>query len=603
MPLAFSQAQYYAGLLGRALLFLRLFSLLPKWPRYTLACLSLMVVFKFSQALAHDYYPVNIYHIVLVVAASRGADVRISLKIFFAYLLFFLLSCPITLALGWSEPVLKHLSGLQGSSLGFKNPNTRAQFIMAAVFLGLVLAKERRTKVIWLVCWVASAATFLLTLNLTPSLLLLVMPLVYIIVNKRVPKPILLSLLPPACLLISIILAAIFGPGYGSTTFGSRFSIPALVFRKYGLSPFGQDCGLPNWFGGEPPYNLTIDNVYLNLCLCDGVVVAIVVIILLSWLLYLIGKKGDPLLSTTACCFTIAGLMEPVPYNILINFTLLFFPALLEEYPLRESKAAGFLAPALALGALLYYFWPWPGSSQLAKRDHPYGTVSDIAAPEGFVASEPSSDSFGGFLDNIPLARPDSALALYDGTPAEDLRYQCYRILDYPLIDNNEQCADVCMRLKAEYLYERGLFRNIRFADTRGKALRYRFGACRPQFEHFLKEVFNWCNTESLRNSLPVQIKEDLAPGDIFIYDKNSRPGEVYGHAVMIARTAVDTVSGRQAVLLLQGSTPACDLHIVSNTTHPELSPWHILDNAPDSIPILTAGKSVFFAKDLRGYQ
>ncbi len=600
MPHALTQAHYYAGLLGRALLFLRLLSLLPQHPRYTIACTCLLVVLKFSKILSPEDYTAELFHTALIISASRGTEVKVSLRIFLVCILFYLFSCPLTLALGWSQRVSTHLGSLRGSSMGFMNPNFLAQFIMTAVFLWLVLTKETRIKVIWPVCWAMSALTFFITLCLTTTFLLLVMPLVYLIIHKRVPKPTLMALLPPACLLVSVVLAALYGPGYGSSTFESRFSIPALVFQKYGLSPFGQDCGLSHWFGGNPPYKLSIDNVYLNICLCHGIVVGVVVMALYSWFLFMIGRKGDPLLSAIACCIAIAGLTELLTYNICFNFTVLFFPALLEESSSGEKKAFGFVTPILALVAFCYAFWPWPAR---ASTSHPYGTIGDIAAPEGFVATRPSDVGFSGFLESLPLARADSLLTLFDGTPAEDRRYQCYRIVDHPLIDNNEQCADVCMRLWAEYLYGQRRFGKISFLDTRGKTLRYHFGACSPTFKRYLKEVFSWCNTESLRNSLADKKLEDIAPGDIFIYDKASRPGETYGHAVMIARTAVDTVSGRQAVLLVQGSTPACDVHIVGNTTNPELSPWHLLNSPSDSIPVLTAGKSMFYKQDLRSYQ
>ena len=140
--------------------------------------------------------------------------------------------------------------------------------------------------------------------------------------------------------LLSVVLAVHYGHGYGSDSFGSRFSIPAIVFGKYGLSPFGQHLGLSTWFGGKPPYALTIDNAYLNVFLCSGVVVGIIAISLLSWLFFLIGRKGDPLLSAISLCVAIVGIMEHTPFDV-FNFTALFLVQLLDESAPAPKKASG----------------------------------------------------------------------------------------------------------------------------------------------------------------------------------------------------------------------------------------------------------------------
>ena len=216
---------------------------------------------------------------------------------------------------------------------------------------------------------------------------------------------------------------------------------------------------------------------------------------------------------------------------------------------------------------------------------------------------EESGSGFGSFIGDLPLARPDSVLTRFNGDAAEDMLDNCFRVVDYPLIGIDEQCADVCMRLRAEYLYGEGRFREIRFYDTAGKTLRYRYGACRPLLDNYLRKVFKYANTGSLRNSLPVRNPSEVAPGDLIVYAAEDRPGEKYGHAVMVASVAVDTVSSRTAVLLLQGSTPACDIHIVANKADGNLSPWHVISPVSDSLPVLSVGKSVYYESDFRYYE
>ena len=212
--------------------------------------------------------------------------------------------------------------------------------------------------------------------------------------------------------------------------------------------------------------------------------------------------------------------------------------------------------------------------------------------------------SFSDYVENLPLARPDSVLAGYEEAPSDTLVRGCYRVVDFPLVDEFEQCADVCIRLRAEYLYRENRFYKIRFVDTREKTLQYHYGACRQQLIRYLRKVYIWSNTESLRASLPQQPVDGLAPGDIFVYDKDARPGSRYGHAVMVAAVAVDTVTRQKVVLLIQGSTPACDIHVVANPAAPDLSPWYLLEASADTTmsPMVTVGSAVFYEEDIRRF-
>ena len=600
-PLAINKFQCVLGEIGVGLLCLRLLTLLFRYPRYTVACLCLMAALKFCHGMA-GAGPLRLHSIVLVVAASRDADTKQVLKIFLAYLVLFLITVPASYFAGWAGNVVTHLGQNQGGSYGFGNPNTLAAFIAIAIFLGLFLSKERRVAVIWAVCWSAAALTYLLTFCLTQALMLAALPVIYLLSRWTTLRPWLLAALPVLCLAVSTVLAGYYGPGYGSSTFESRFSIPALVYEQYGLSPFGQDVGLRGWFKGVFPNNLALDNGYLYLFLCKGIVIGILAVSFFAHLLFLIGKKGDELLVSVACCIMISGMMEQYPFIINYSFLPLFYIPLVEEYaPARVKTTATVVPFVLASGVALYLFMPWHPQRAVP---HPDGTVGDIACPAGFAKAEFDPDSFSGFVEGLPLARPDSVVTGFDGERRDTLAQYGYRVVDFPLIDRNEQCADVCMRLRAEYLYRENRFLKIRFADTRGQTLRYRYGACRPLFYRYLKEVFAWSNTESMCSSMPVRPMEDIVPGDVFVYEKDARPDGKYGHAVMVAAVAIDTVSARKAVLLIQGSTPACDLHVVANLEDPGLSPWHLLPESGEasSAPVLSVGNAVFYAGDLRRF-
>ena len=591
----FSQLSLILGRIGVVLLALRVLTLLLYYPRYILASICMLVVFRFSYILGGTR---NMFYLTLVVAASCGTDMKVALKIYLAYLVFFLIACPLSWIAGWTDNIVTHMGQLQGSSLGSLNPNHLALFLTMAIFLGLYLSKERRTVVIWVICWSAAALNFALTLCLTQTLLLLALPVVYLLFHRTRPTPVFLAILPIAFLAISILLACYYGPSYGSNTFVSRFSIPALVYQKYGLSMFGQDCSLAGWFNGVFPFNLPLDNGYLDLFLRDGLVTGLAGMAFLIHFGYLLGRKGDGLLSAITCCILASGMMEHVPFDIHFSFLPLFYFPFVEELSSASKRKTATTVPfAFALGAIIYAFMPWQAHRVMP---HSNGTVGEITCPAGFVKTEYGPHNFSGFLENLPLARPDSSLTGYDGVPCDSLERFCYRVVDFPLLNENEQCADVCMHLRAEYLYRENRFRKINFADTRGKMLRYRFGACRPLFNRYLKKVFLWSNTKSMRQSMPLRPIKGLTPGDVLIYDEHARPDQKYGHAVIVAAVAVDTLSARKAVLLIQGSTPACDIHVVANPDAPDLSPWFPFDESGDTTPLLTLGKAVFYADDLR---
>ena len=599
-PALFAQAGTLVHWLGTGLLLLRIATLLPACPRYTLTSLCLLAAFRSSFFLADPISP-KLYDIALVMAASRGSDLKVNLRIFLAYLVFSLVTIPASYLLGWADTMIKHIGPLQGASFGFKSPNSLAAFIALAVFAGLYLTKERRWAVVLAVCWSAAALTFLLTLSRTQVLLLVVLPVLHLFLQKFRPRPWLPAVLPFACLALSVLLAVHYGPGYGTDTFASRFSIPALVYEKCGLSPFGQDCSLRDWFKGVFPYTLPVDNGYLALFLCRGIFIGTAALAVMAHLLYLVGKKGDALLTAMACCLTVLGMMEGIPFLLKFSIFPLLYVPLLEELEPGERKVALPVAFVLAFSILAYLFVPWH-----PRRDppHPYGTLADIPVPAGFERTGTVPGSFSDYVENLPLARPDSVLAGYEEAPSDTLVRNCYQVVEFPLVDEYEQCADVCIRLRAEYLYRENRFRKIRFVDTREKTLRYRYGACRRQFIRYLRKVFAWSNTESLRASLPSLPMDGLAPGDIFVYDKDGRPGSRYGHAVMVAAVAVDTVTRQKAVLLIQGSTPACDLHVVANPAAPDLSPWHLLETPADtaSAPMVTVGSAVFYEADIRRF-
>ena len=157
-----------------------------------------------------------------------------------------------------------------------------------------------------------------------------------------------------------------------------------------------------------------------------------------------------------------------------------------------------------------------------------------------------------------------------------------YAVMDIPLLSNGEQCADVCMRLRAEYLFQTGQYGRIRFKNVNGKTLAYNGGSSRKAFERHLRNLYGVASTFSLSREMKTRRLAEMQPGDVFVYAAADRPGNhKYGHAVMVVDVA-ENKSGKKSFLLAEGNTPARDIHVMRNFENPFRSPWFFLDDDAD---------------------
>ncbi len=212
------------------------------------------------------------------------------------------------------------------------------------------------------------------------------------------------------------------------------------------------------------------------------------------------------------------------------------------------------------------------------SNPYTYSTIGDIPTPEGFKRKDGEDHDYTNFLNSLPLKSKGAVVKYYYGVVA-DLQELNYAVVDLPLLSNAEQCADVCMRLRAEYLYQSGHASNIKFTDVQGNVLTYSGEDSRELFEDYLRKVFDRANTYSLRKEMTVRNIADIQPGDVFVYTANS---ERYGHAVMVADVAQNPDTGKMAVMLVQGFMPARSIHVIRNLEDNINSPWFIMDDESD---------------------
>ncbi|HOJ81106.1 MAG TPA: DUF4846 domain-containing protein, partial [Clostridiales bacterium] len=101
-------------------------------------------------------------------------------------------------------------------------------------------------------------------------------------------------------------------------------------------------------------------------------------------------------------------------------------------------------------------------------------TVAErIKPPEGFERVELDAGSFGEFLRNLPLKPHGTKVRYYDGRVKPwDVHAA---VIDMDVGEKDlQQCADAVIRLRAEYLFSKGLYDQIHFNFTNGFNAEYK---------------------------------------------------------------------------------------------------------------------------------
>ncbi|HHV72027.1 MAG TPA: DUF4846 domain-containing protein [Clostridia bacterium] len=213
-----------------------------------------------------------------------------------------------------------------------------------------------------------------------------------------------------------------------------------------------------------------------------------------------------------------------------------------------------------------------------------------IKVPEGFERVEIPEDSFGAYLRNLPLKPHGSRVRYYNG--AIKSRNVHEAVLDIDLGERDlQQCADAVIRLRAEYLYSKGLFNKIHFNFTNGfkadysnwmKGNRIKVEGNRAywvkreeysndykSFRKYLDLVFAYAGTLSLSQEMKKVALDELEIGDVFI------EGGSPGHCVIVLDLAENKETGEKIFILAQSYMPAQDIHILKNPANGDGNPWY----------------------------
>ncbi len=241
----------------------------------------------------------------------------------------------------------------------------------------------------------------------------------------------------------------------------------------------------------------------------------------------------------------------------------------------RSAQPDGGLAadPAPVSYPLNAQDYPWP------KQEEAFApVVRRFSLPAGFQRMQAGEGSWAQWLQHLPLRQP--------GTPVRSLQGDIIlgghapalgAVVDMD-VRKNQECADVILRLRAEYLrwagrddeivfhltgagkiswpeWKRGMRprlegNDLRFYKTAGR------DSSQASFDKYLAAVFAWCGTISLGKEGKALSGGEAQIGDFFV--RGGSPG----HTVLIVDVARDS-AGRRKGLLLQGYIPAQSAHVL----------------------------------------
>lgn len=220
--------------------------------------------------------------------------------------------------------------------------------------------------------------------------------------------------------------------------------------------------------------------------------------------------------------------------------------------------------------------------SSISTRIHP---------PVGYQREVLDESSFAYFLSSFSVKADGAEVLLYNGKRKANQDIHA-AVLDIDVGNRDlQQCADAVIRLRAEYLWSQKRYRAIAFNFTNGFKAEYwnwRMGnrivvdgndiSWKPtskesksyrSFKAYMNMIFAYAGTHSLSRELEIQSIEKIMIGDVFI------SGGFPGHAVVVVDKAVHEETGEVMVLLAQSYMPAQNIHVLKNTSRPDISPWY----------------------------
>ncbi len=227
-------------------------------------------------------------------------------------------------------------------------------------------------------------------------------------------------------------------------------------------------------------------------------------------------------------------------------------------------------------------------------------TLNDrINVPAGYTRVSIAAGSFAEYLRKLKL-KPDGSIVHYYNGRAKENNGVYVAVVDMPIGNKDlQQCADVIMHVRAEYLFITHQENKIHFTLTNGFRADYskwaegyrmsltgnktqwvKKGSADHSFSSFsqyMDVIYTYCGTLSLSKELKDVEYRDIQPGDVLI--KGGSPG----HAEIVLDVAKNK-EGKKLYLLAQSYMPAQEMQVLANPESAALSPWYEMDDRHTNI-------------------
>ncbi|MEN8928799.1 MAG: DUF4846 domain-containing protein [Flavobacteriales bacterium] len=220
-------------------------------------------------------------------------------------------------------------------------------------------------------------------------------------------------------------------------------------------------------------------------------------------------------------------------------------------------------------------------------------TISEIKCPINFSRIE--TDSYGKWMRNLKL-NEDNTVYYYNGDKKPDQSIHV-SVLNFDIGTRDlQQCADACMRIRAEYLFEQKKYDQIKFLLANGKRKSFKEYTTKRDYKSFRKYmtyIFSYANTASLKKQMKqVGSFKNIQIGDVLV-----QSGNPYGHAVTVMDVC-ENEKGERMFMLSQSYMPAQNIEILINPKSLTKSPWYPVDFEDD----LVTPEWVFSKLDLKRF-
>jgi hypothetical protein len=232
--------------------------------------------------------------------------------------------------------------------------------------------------------------------------------------------------------------------------------------------------------------------------------------------------------------------------------------------------------------------------------------------PNNYKRVTTQTGSFENYLQNFPL-KPHGSSVYYYNNEKRTTAYHA-AVLDIDVGKYNlQQCADACMRLRAEYLFTHNQKDNITFNFTNGFKADFKTWSSGKKiavkgnkvywvngngnksyesYREYMNKVFTYASTLSLSKEMQSLPLKAMKIGDVFIQ------GGSPGHAVIVVDMAIDPKTGKKLFMIAQSYMPAQSIHILKNLNNKAISPWYELKEGMIYTPEWT-----FSSNDLKRFR